>query len=333
MRLNPNIYKLAEGYEPIEVQEFDGRIVEVYHMDDFPSIYDQNTSRGKFVVWASANGKDYRLFIEKGFHEAVSELYTEPINKIWLDFWDKCDDTTKKFNFKILLPIALVCIAAFFIVSFIPGTESWSTYAELAILVVFVIGMLFLNKFTKKKLNDLNKESVDLIKGVLTVDGFNDVLERQKNYIDSFFDRKQAEIDAELAREEAADKGEDKYVDEEENVTGVIAATSTVVNTDDTTSTEEEKVEDTTVVEGETEVPSESETSEEADTATTVETPDEVETEDTKTTEETDTEVVDETSLVETEVTDEVKLDEIEDRKEDVASTTEVNLNDETKDE
>lgn len=235
MRLNAKAYQLAEGYEPFETQEFDGRIVELYYLDDFDPLYNQNVTKGKFVVWTSMDGTNYRLFIEKGFYEHVKELYSQPINKIWLDFWDRCDDVTKKFNYRILVPLAVLCLACYLIIALLFGTANWSIYAELGVFLVFIIGMLFLNKFTKNKMNTFNKESVDLIKQTLTPEGFEDVLNRQREYIDTFFDKKQAEIDAEIAAEDAKDHGEDKYVDEDE--------------TEETTV--EDKIEETAVTEEE----------------------------------------------------------------------------------
>ena len=216
MRLNPKAYKLADGYTPIETQEFDGRIVEIYNMDDFDMLYNQNVPKGKFVLWTSENGKDYRLFIEKGFHNEVKELYTAQINKIWLDFWDQCDDVSKKFNFRILLPLCLVCIVLYIIISLINAIASFAIYLQIGILAIFIIGMIVLNRLTKNKIADLNKSSVALIKESLTEEGFENVLECQRTYIDDFFEAKQKEIDEELAKEDNAEKDENEvYVDDD----------------------------------------------------------------------------------------------------------------------
>lgn len=221
MRLNPKVFQLAEGYEPVDTQEFDGRLVQIYYLDDFDSVYNQNVPKGKFAVWTSVDGTNYRLFIEKGFYSEVKELYSQPINKIWLDFWDQCDDITKKYNFRILIPLVLVCLAVYIILTIIPNIESWAMYAQVAIFVVFIVGLLLLNKVTKNKINECNKASVNLIKEELTPDGFDNVLEKQKNYIDSFFAEKQREIDEELAKEEATQNEEvalenkEVYVDDE----------------------------------------------------------------------------------------------------------------------
>lgn len=248
MRLNPKVYQLAEGYEPIETQEFDGRLVQIYYLDDFDSVYNQNVPKGKFAVWTSVDGTNYRLFIEKGFYSEVKELYSQPINKIWLDFWDQCDDVTKKFNFRILMPLALVCLAIYIILTIIPGIESWAMYVQIGIFVVFIVGLLLLNKVTKNKINECNKASVNLIKEELTPDGFDNVLEKQKNYIDSFFAEKQREIDEEMAREEAAKKEENIEENKEVYVDDVTdlqtEQTNLVENVDDVKEESQDKVDE-----------------------------------------------------------------------------------------
>ncbi len=213
MRVNPKVYQLAEGYEPVDRQEFDGRIVEVFYLNDFELIYEQNAQRGKLVVWSSSNGTDYRLFIEKGLYEEVKELYQAPINKIWLDFWDKCDDTTRKYNFVILLPLAVVLIVLYFVFSMFDAT--WSLYAQLACFAGFIIAMFGVTKFTKNKMNQFNQESVNLIKEALTPEGFDEIIAKQREYMDVYYENKQREIDEEIARQEAEEQANVPYVDEE----------------------------------------------------------------------------------------------------------------------
>lgn len=247
MRINPKIYALAEGYEPFERQEFDGRLVELFELDDFPQVYEQNVPKGKFVVWSSADGTNYRLFIEKGFYNEVKELYSQPINKIWLDFWDRCDDTTKKYNYRVMIPLAIVCLCIYLILSFIPGISSWAIYPQIGVFVLFIIGMFVIQKVTKNKMNQFNHESVDLIKQELTVEGFERVIQKQKDYTDRFFEEKQREIDEEIAREEAADKGEVAYIDEDKEETNSEVedkVTADTLNTTVNTNELEEKVED-----------------------------------------------------------------------------------------
>ena len=146
------------------------------------------------------------------------------------------------------MPLALVCLAIYIILTIIPGIESWAMYVQIGIFVVFIVGLLLLNKFTKNKINEYNKASVNLIKEELTPEGFDNVLEKQKNYIDSFFAEKQREIDEEMAREEAAKKEENIEENKEVYVDDVTdlqtEQTNLVENVDDVKEESQDKVDE-----------------------------------------------------------------------------------------
>ncbi|MDE7106592.1 MAG: hypothetical protein K2O22_05450, partial [Anaeroplasmataceae bacterium] len=56
------------------------------------------------------------------------------------------------------------------------------------VVIAFVV-MLFCNRYTRKKIYDANAASVELIKKTLGgAKEFDDMLERQKNYMDSYYD-------------------------------------------------------------------------------------------------------------------------------------------------
>lgn len=212
MRLNPKVFELANGIEPQERQEFDGRVVEIYYMNDFDEVYQANCPKGKFALWTSNDGFNYRLFIEKGYYEQLSELYSDKVNKIWLDFWDKCDETTKKYNFKVMLPLALGCLIAYLLISTLWKSDA-AIYVEFGILALFIVGLFALNKVTKNKLAIYNQESVEEIKKVTGSKHFDELMTIQKTYIDEYFEEQ-----ARLAEEEAL-KEENNTLNEEESVT------------------------------------------------------------------------------------------------------------------
>ena len=91
--------------EAFEVQEMNnGSTIELHYMDEEP-FYMDNINRSRFSVWSSPNGKNYKLFIDKGLYEVTNELYTKDINEIWMEFWDKYDKMRKKFLFFFLFGV------------------------------------------------------------------------------------------------------------------------------------------------------------------------------------------------------------------------------------
>lgn len=223
MRMNQKLFVLANGKEPFEKQELTNRVVELYYMDDFQEIYDQYCPKGKFVVFASEDGVNYRLFIEKGFYDVMKDLYCSRVNDIWLGFWDECDAATKKSNFKILMPIAIVALVAILLVTTLVSNQSIAMGVNLGLLAVFLIGIFFVNKKTKKEINDLNESSIQEIQKYLGKDHFEELLEAQKKYTEDFFDRKAKEAEALYASEhpedvETSDVSENETIETVEEV-------------------------------------------------------------------------------------------------------------------
>lgn len=231
MRLNPKVFELANGIEPQERQEFDGRVVEIYYMNDFDEVYQANCPKGKFALWTSNDGFNYRLFIEKGYYEQLSELYSDKVNKIWLDFWDKCDETTKKYNFKVMLPLALGCLIAYLLISTL-WDSSAAIYVEFGILALFIVGLFALNKVTKNKLAIYNQESVNEIKKVTGSKHFDELMTMQKTYIDEYFEEQARLAEEEALKEEELAKEENNTLIEEESVTEEDPSTTNVSDED-----------------------------------------------------------------------------------------------------
>ena len=187
LRINPKIFTIADGATPIEVQEFDNRKIEVYYLDDYEDVKNEFIAKSQFAVWSSIDGVNYRLFLEKGYYEAVSELYQQPINKIWVDFWDTTESITKKTSHRILIPMMVVCcglcIGSFF------TNQNWVSYIIIGVLVLAFIGMIFVNSYTRKKVMEANVNSRNQISELLGQDNFDNILKKQKEYIDDYFDK------------------------------------------------------------------------------------------------------------------------------------------------
>lgn len=220
MRINPKLYAVAEGVTPIEVQSFDDRKVELYYMDDFDGVKEDFINKGQFAAWSSEDGVNYRVFIEKGYYEAVGELYSEPINKIWVEFWDKTEQISNKLSKKVMIPImvisVIVCIGSMWL-------GNVGQYIAIGILVVAFIVMLVVNSKTKKAIVAENIKSRDLIVKHLGQNRFDALLDAQKNYMDEYYQNLYPEDDEEETDNEV------EAIDEPKEV---IEADATIVNPD-----------------------------------------------------------------------------------------------------
>lgn len=186
MRINPKLFTIANEAEPVDVQEFDGRKIEVFMMEPYPQVKEEFINKGKFAVWSSIDGINYRLFIEDGYYNELKPLYSQAVNKIWVDFWDTCETISRKMSRFVILPITVVAIGGCIGFSFI---DKIGIYLMIAVVVVAFVAMLFCNRLTRKKIYDANVASVELIKKALGgTKEFDDMLERQKNYMDNYYD-------------------------------------------------------------------------------------------------------------------------------------------------
>ncbi|MCM1130208.1 MAG: hypothetical protein NC310_04825 [Roseburia sp.] len=210
MRINPKLFTVANDAEPVDVQEFDGRKIEVFMMEPYPQVKEEFINKGKFAVWSSIDGVNYRLFIEDGYYNELKPLYSQAVNKIWVDFWDTCEGISRKMSRCVILPVTVVAIGGCIGFSFL---EKGSLYAMIAVVVVAFVIMLFCNRLTRKKIYDANAASVELIKKTLGgTKQFDEMLERQKNYMDSYYDSLYPEEEFEEEEDETSPSKEEEEV-------------------------------------------------------------------------------------------------------------------------
>lgn len=242
----------AETYEakpstPFETQELEGHKVELYYMDDFPQVLDEFTNKGKFAVWSSKDGVDYRLAVEKKYYETLSDLYSKKVNQVWLNFWDECDRIQKNFSFKLVLPLTCVVVVVFLLLVNLKNwfnvnvPDSVTIGLTFGIPLVYIIFIMFLRSRVMKKINLAQADSIQKIKNDLGAAKFENLLRGQRTYIDEFFKAREEAIEKEYEESLEEELTEEKDNNEEDNKEEVKEETE-----------EENEVEDKEVEEKET---------------------------------------------------------------------------------
>ena len=227
MRINPKLYAVAEEVEAVETQEFDGRKVELYLMSQVSGVKEEFLlTKGQFAVWSSADGNNYRVFLEDGYYDAVKELYQQPVNKIWVDFWDTTDNVSKKFSRFFIYPLMLVAIVLCVLsIALNKQLGNIGTYIIMGVLVAMFIGLIFVNMFVRKKIMAESTKSRGLIQDIFGEEKYEELINTQKAYMDEYFDKLQpAEepVEAEALPEGEKELEEAEVVEENnENVEAV----------------------------------------------------------------------------------------------------------------
>ncbi len=230
MKINERLYDVL-GYEPykepepgedyvpvvstpFEVQQCGKHTVELYYMNEYKDVLKEFTQQGKFAVWSSKDGVNYRLAVEKQYYEQLKELYSVEVNTTWLGFWDDCDLIQTKFSRTIVLPVTLVVVLVFILFA------NWNNFFKgakmpdgiqlgftIGIPLVYLFVMMFLRKNIYNKIAASQQKNLAIIKDHFGENKYASLLKAQRSYIDSYFeaDEDEENTSVENAKEETND--------------------------------------------------------------------------------------------------------------------------------
>ncbi len=194
---------------PIETQNVDGHSVEIYYMNEYKDVLEEFTKQGKFAVWSSKDGSNYRLAVEENYYKKLNELYTVDVNREWLGFWDNCEKMQKSFSRKIVIPVTCVVIVLFlFIANWnkmfknAQMSDTVSLIFTFAIPVIYLIGMLFVRKTIINNITKEQQKALDKIKKYFGEEKYESLLKQQRTYIDEYFDEHYSEDSDTISVEE-----------------------------------------------------------------------------------------------------------------------------------
>jgi len=189
MKMLPRDYAKAVG-TPFRVEKYKDATLEMYYLNDRNDFY-KFAQRGRFSVWTS-DGVNYRLFVEKGYYEAVPNLYKNEVNDIWLDFTNSIYGAQRKMSRKYMM-VSMIVLLVVLGASMLLQTF-WAEQANnifLAAMVVLFIGLFVSSNGQQKRLRSLvqeeNKKATELIKNELGEAAFQEILDNQEKYYQKYF--------------------------------------------------------------------------------------------------------------------------------------------------
>lgn len=189
MKMLPRDYAKAVG-TPFRVEKYKDATLEMYYLNDRNDFY-KFAQRGRFSVWTS-DGVNYRLFVEKGYYEAVPNLYKNEVNDIWLDFTNSIYGAQRKMSRKYMM-VSMIVLLVVLGASMLLQTF-WAEQANnifLAAMVVLFIGLIVSSNRQQKRLRSLvqeeNKKATELIKNELGEAAFQEILDNQEKYYQKYF--------------------------------------------------------------------------------------------------------------------------------------------------
>ena len=189
MKVNARLFDRVVT-EPFDIQELEnGSTVELHSLNQNEALFNEYAPKAKFAVWTCADGKHYRLLLEDGYYVEMRELYGKRVNQSWVNFWDEVEKGRGKVMKMFFIPLTILVFIAITLLMIFSDKlgENGQLIAMAAVLVVFVIANMIINKKIDKIINTSNSNAVEKIKNIVGHKRFDELMEGQRIYYDKFF--------------------------------------------------------------------------------------------------------------------------------------------------
>lgn len=198
MKVNARLFDRVVT-EPFDIQELEnGSTVELHSLNQNEELYQEYAMKAKFAVWACKDGKHYRLLIEDGYYAEMRELYGRRVNQTWVNFWDDVEKGRGKIMKCFFIPLTIIIFIAITLLMIFSKQlgEQGQLWAMGAVLVIFVVCNVIINKKIDNIIQTSNANAVDKIKKIVGGNRFDALMEAQKDYYDKFFGIEEDEEEA-----------------------------------------------------------------------------------------------------------------------------------------
>lgn len=207
MKLNPRVFKNLNT-EPFLEQDIDGQKVSFYDMNETQYLT-QYAGRGKFAIWTSNGGDEYKVLIEKSYYEALEPFYSYDVNKIWLNFLTSASQITRKMSMWFLIPTMVIYLAVAAVATIYFPEQ---IIAVLLGLIVVIFGSnIIQTRLTSNRVKEANINAQNQIRETLGNEVFDGLVQAQEDHYKAYFkfeeeaqedSEAQISVDAEVVEED-----------------------------------------------------------------------------------------------------------------------------------
>lgn len=207
MKINKKIFDSLTR-EPNEVQEFEGKTLEIFYMTE-----EEQTNfelDGRYSIWTS-DGKNFRFLVNKDFYNygTVKEFYVPSVNEKWINYILKISNFQRKFLYALMLPIMILYIALS-VVSIL-FLKDYALYILIGMMVVIFVVNAVQSRIMRRRMEEENEQTQLEIQEILTVELYDQIAKDQIQ----FREMKNRERDAEYDNPALLSGKTDESVEEE----------------------------------------------------------------------------------------------------------------------